>query len=140
MSATSNSNTYSLLEATKEVIDSVDMQIDSEENEHKRVKLSLEEVLQVLTITHESFTENVEAAKSGETPSTIIPPTMTSPLVTTRTKESENEVKSIMSMKFSPNNPYIEAEQEDSHENNEHMEDIEIEDRRISEVIEKGED
>ncbi|RIB30459.1 hypothetical protein C2G38_2152569 [Gigaspora rosea] len=65
---------------------------------------------------------------------------MTSTLVTTRTKESENEVKSIMSMKFSPNNPYIEAEQENSHENNGHMEDIEIEDRRISGAIEKGED
>ncbi|RIB11949.1 hypothetical protein C2G38_2042247 [Gigaspora rosea] len=128
MSATSNSNTYSLLEATEDAVESVEMQIDDNETEHKRIKPSPEETLPTPAITNTLLDEQVEKTESGETSLTTISPTMTSSHVTTKTKEKENEAPTITGIKFSPNNPYIDNMYENSHGKQTHMAGIELDD------------
>ncbi|RIB25288.1 hypothetical protein C2G38_2166272 [Gigaspora rosea] len=125
MSAASNVNTYSLLKATEHIIDSVEMQIDDEVNEYKRVKLSLAEVTLSPTTTNALSEEAVAKIKSAETLLTPTSITMTLSQTTIKTNYSENETISLT---------------ENSHAEHTHMAGLEIDDQRISEATGKVDD
>ncbi|RIB14359.1 hypothetical protein C2G38_2040256 [Gigaspora rosea] len=135
MSATSNSNTYRLLEATEDAIESAEMQIDVTKIEHKRIKPLPVETSLVSTITNTLLDEQAEKTESGETPLTTSSLMMTLSHVITKTKEPENEASTITGIKFFPNNPYIDNMHENSHGKQTYMAGMELEDQQILEDL-----
>ncbi|RIB04402.1 hypothetical protein C2G38_2048464 [Gigaspora rosea] len=140
MSVANNDNMYSLLEVIKHTIDSVEMQIDDDTNEYKRIKLSSVEVTPLPATTNTLLEEAVAGTKSGETPLTPTSLMMISSQMTIKTNKLKNKATSLTGIKFSPNNPYIDIIHENSHAEHTHIAGLEIDDLQILEAARKVDD
>ncbi|RIB09414.1 hypothetical protein C2G38_2209005 [Gigaspora rosea] len=126
------------IETMEDLTSTSSMQIDDNGNEHKQVKLSSIEGPPLSTTTLIVPDENLKETKSGETMLTPISLVITSPFVTIKTNKTESEATTIMGMKFSPDNLYIESKHENSHKAHLHMADLEMEVQRTSKASGNG--